>query len=146
MLACNSKEFESVWYNCYDSEWSKEEFWYPKREDYISVNDYGPIHEVQIRKKLGKKSLLINELWNENLVCKDITNENYDTGDRAQLRAEIDAYVAHLYGLSRDDFSYILDTFPVLKNKEMKAFGEFMSKRKCLEEYDRLAPIVEGMK
>jgi hypothetical protein len=56
--------------------------------------------------------------------------------------AEIDAYVAHLYGLSRDDFAYILDTFPVLKKKEMKAFGEFMSKRKCLEEYDRLVPII----
>jgi len=67
-----------------------------------------------------------------------------DTGDRAQLRAEIDAYVAHLYGLSRDDFAYILDTFPVLRNKEEKAFGEFMSKRKCLEEYDRIARIVEG--
>ena len=63
-------------------------------------------------------------------------------GDRAQLRSEIDAYVAHLYGLSHDDFAYVLDTFPVLKKKEKKAFGEFMSKRKCLEEYDRLAPIV----
>ena len=64
------------------------------------------------------------------------------TGDRAQLRAEIDAHVAHLYGLSRDDFSYILDTFPVLKKKEEKAFGEFMSKRKCLEEYDRLEGVL----
>jgi len=69
-----------------------------------------------------------------------------DTGDRAQLRAEIDAYVAHLYGLSRDDFAYILDTFPVLRKKEEKAFGEFMSKRKSLEEYDRLTLIVEDIK
>jgi hypothetical protein len=65
-----------------------------------------------------------------------------DTGDRAQLRAEIDAYVAHLYGLSRDDFAYILDTFPVLKSKEKKAFGEFMSKRKCLEEFDRIGKVL----
>lgn len=68
----------------------------------------------------------------------DRLSDRRDTGDRAQLRAEIDAYVAHLYGLSRDDFAYILDTFPVLKKKEKKAFGEFMSKRKCLEEYDRI--------
>ncbi|MFZ3254245.1 MAG: hypothetical protein WA133_08200, partial [Syntrophales bacterium] len=59
-----------------------------------------------------------------------------------QLRAEIDACVAHLYGLTRDDFAYILDTFPVLKRKEEQAFGEFMSKRKCLEEYDRIATIL----
>ncbi len=50
--------------------------------------------------------------------------------------------VVHLYGLSRDDFAYILDTFPVLKKKEKKAFGEFMSKRKCLEEYDRIEGIL----
>lgn len=65
-------------------------------------------------------------------------------GDRAQIRAEIDAYVAHLYGLSQDDFAYILDTFPVLKKKEEKAFGEFMSKRKCLEEYDRVEKVLNG--
>ena len=54
------------------------------------------------------------------------------------------AYVAHRYGLSRDDFAYILDTFPVLKKKEKKAFGEFMSKRKCLEEYDRIGKIMNA--
>ena len=63
-------------------------------------------------------------------------------GNCTQLRAEIDAHVAHLYGLSRDDFAYILDTFPVLKKKEEKAFGEFMSKRKCLEECDRIEGIL----
>jgi len=54
--------------------------------------------------------------------------------------------VAHLYGLNREEFAYILDTFPVLKRKEEQAFGEYMSKRKCLEEYDRLEAflIAEG--
>ena len=44
--------------------------------------------------------------------------------------------------MSRDDFAYILDTFPVLKKKELQAFGEFRSKRKCLEEYDRLEKVL----
>jgi hypothetical protein len=65
-------------------------------------------------------------------------------GNRAQLRAEIDVYVAHLYGLSRDDLVYILDTFPVLKKNEKEAFGEFMSKRKCMEEYDRIGKIMNA--
>jgi hypothetical protein len=30
----------------------------------------------------------------------------------------------------------------VLRKKEQKAFGEFMSKRKCLEEYDRIQTIM----
>jgi hypothetical protein len=80
------------------------------------IDSYGPAHEQEIRKRLRDEA--------------------------AQLRAEIDAYVALLYGLSMDDFAYILDTFPVLKNKEMKAFGEFMSRRKCLEEYDRIGKVV----
>ena len=54
---------------------------------------------------------------------------------RAQLRAELDAYYARLYGLTRDELRYILDpadvmgadypseTFRVLKDKERKEFG-----------------------
>jgi len=34
-------------------------------------------------------------------------------------------------------------TFPDLKRKEEAAFGEFMSKRKCLEEYDRIKIIMK---
>ena len=79
--------------------------------------------------------------WGPHCGVHDRLPDRRDTGDRAQIRAEIDAYVAHLYGLSRDDFAYILDTFPVLKKKEKKVFGEFMSKRKCLEEYDRICKL-----
>lgn len=75
-----------------------------------------------------------------------INNEKRDDGDRAQLRAEIDAIVAHLYGLTRDEFAYILDTFPVLRRKEEEAFGEFRTKRMCLEEYERFAAIIEEEK
>ena len=72
-----------------------------------------------------------------------INNEKRDDGDRAQLRAEIDAIVAHLYGLTKDEFAYILDTFPVLRRKEEEAFWEFRTKRMCLEEYERFAKIIE---
>ena len=80
--------------------------------------------------------------WTEDCGLYDSTPSKEDIGNRAKFRAEIDAYVAHLYSLSRDEFAYILDTFPVLKRKEVKAFGEFMSKRKCLEEYDRIGRII----
>ena len=61
----------------------------------------------------------------------------FDPERRALLRAELDAYYAHLYGLTRDEFSYILNTFPVLRRKELTAFGEYQSKRKALEEFER---------
>jgi hypothetical protein len=59
----------------------------------------------------------------------------WDEGRRAQVRAELDAYYARLYGLTRDELRYILDpkeiygedfpgeTFRVLKEKEVKQFG-----------------------
>ena len=33
---------------------------------------------------------------------------------RQQLRNELDALVAHLYGLSRSEFAHILNTFPLV--------------------------------
>lgn len=69
---------------------------------------------------------------------------------RALLRAELDAYYAKLYGLTRDELRYILDpadvygpdfpseTFRVLKNNEMKQFGEYRTQRLVLEAWDKL--------
>ncbi len=37
-----------------------------------------------------------------------------DPAERARLRAEIDGLIAHLYGLTEEDFAYILTTFPVV--------------------------------
>jgi hypothetical protein len=70
---------------------------------------------------------------------------------RALLRAELDAYYARLYSLTRDELRYILDpadvmgddypseTFRVLKNSEIRAFGEYRTQRLVLEAWDRLA-------
>ncbi len=69
---------------------------------------------------------------------------------RAQLRAELDAWYARLYGLTRDELRYIIDpadvmgdeypseTFRVLKNSEMREFGEYRTRRLVLETWDRL--------
>jgi hypothetical protein len=34
--------------------------------------------------------------------------------ERQRLRDEIDAIVAHLYGLTRDEYDHILGTFPLV--------------------------------
>jgi hypothetical protein len=74
----------------------------------------------------------------------------FDPERRSLLRAELDAYYAHLYGLSRDELRYILDpadvmgpdypseTFRVLKNNEIRQFGEYRTQRLVLEAWDRL--------
>lgn len=63
----------------------------------------------------------------------------WDEERRARLRAELDGIYAHLYRLNRDDFAYVLDTFPIVARKDRAAFGEERTKRLCLEAYDRFA-------
>ncbi len=62
---------------------------------------------------------------------------------RFLLRAELDAAFFHLYGIVRDDVDYIMETFPIVKKNDEKAFGEFKTKRVILEIYDEMA---EAMK
>lgn len=62
---------------------------------------------------------------------------------RRVLRAEVDAIMFHVYGISRDDAAYILDTFPIVRRKDEAIFGEYLTRRLILENFDRL--IDEGM-
>lgn len=68
----------------------------------------------------------------------------WDSDRRFILRAEIDAAFFHLYGLSREDASYILDTFPVVAKNEERTYGEFRTKRKILETYDALSDAISS--
>ncbi|MEI8245310.1 MAG: DNA methyltransferase [Lentisphaerota bacterium] len=127
-LLCVSEEYSALWKDVYSK--------FNHRA--AKYHNYGPIEEQHIRTRLAEEANNLTSEWTPACGVYDRTADRRDTGDRAQLRAEIDAYVAHLYGLSRDDFSYILDTFPVLQRKELAIFGEFKTKRKCLEEFDRI--------
>jgi hypothetical protein len=74
----------------------------------------------------------------------------WDEDRRALLRAELDAWYAYAYGLTRDELRYILDpadvmgsdypseTFRVLKNNEMKRYGEYRTRRLVLDAWDRM--------
>jgi hypothetical protein len=69
---------------------------------------------------------------------------------RAVLRAELDAKIAKLYGLTRDQLRYILDpadvygpdypseTFRVLKSNEIAKYGEYRTAKLVLDAWDRL--------
>jgi hypothetical protein len=69
---------------------------------------------------------------------------------RALLRAELDAKIAALYGLTRDQLRYILDptdvygpdysseTFRGLKKNEISKYGEYRTAKLVLDAWDRL--------
>ncbi|MER5790224.1 DNA methyltransferase [Streptomyces sp. NPDC001980] len=103
---------------------------------------------------------LVYSSWEMEPLATDLGDEDapftWNEGRRAQLRAELDAYFFHLYGVSREDTEYILESFQTenggLKNNEISKYGEYRTKRLVLTEYDRMAaagltlenPLVDG--
>lgn len=63
---------------------------------------------------------------------------DWDESKRNNLRAEIDAAIAHVYDISRDDFAYILDQFNILRNRENEDYGEYQTKNDCLAAFDKI--------
>jgi hypothetical protein len=69
---------------------------------------------------------------------------------RAVLKAELDAIYAKLYGLTTDELRFILDpqdvygadfpgeTFRVLKEKEIRLYGEYRTKRLVMEAWGKI--------
>ena len=53
---------------------------------------------------------------------------SWDGEERRHLRARLDALYFHLYGLSRDDADYVLDTFPIVRGEDEKAFGRYRTR------------------
>jgi hypothetical protein len=57
------------------------------------------------------------------------TNGAIDESERAKLRAELDGIIAHLYGLTEAEFTYILTTFPIVpeqvKQDALTAYQDF---------------------
>jgi hypothetical protein len=56
----------------------------------------------------------------------------WDEEDRRHRIARLDALFFHLYGVSRDDAAYILDTFPIVRAEDEKAHGRYLTKDRVL--------------
>jgi hypothetical protein len=54
------------------------------------------------------------------------------------LRCELDAAFFYLYGLGRNDTDYVIETFPIIRRNDQKAFGRYRTKDTILEIYDAM--------
>lgn len=63
----------------------------------------------------------------------------WDPFQREGIRAQLDGAFFHLFGVERDDVDYIMETFPIVKRKDIAAHGEYRTKRMILEIYDAMA-------
>ena len=84
------------------------------------------------------------------MASRDVITDVGDIALPRCQRADLDAFYARAYGLTRDELRYILDpadvkgpdypseTFRVLKNNELRQFGEYRTQRLVLAAWDRL--------
>ena len=67
----------------------------------------------------------------------------WDSERRSLLQFELDAAFLHLYGVSRDDARYLLETFSIVRRKDEARYGEYRTMRLILEVYDAMAKATE---
>ena len=67
----------------------------------------------------------------------------WDEPRRESLRREVDAACFHWYGLGREDVDYIMETFPIVKRKDIATHGEYRTKRLILEVYDAMQKAID---
>jgi len=98
---------------------------------------------MKLSETIGKMVLeLCYTSWDLESFAKDFgyigPPFQWDEDRRFLLRCELDAAFFHLYGLSREEADYILDTFPIVKRKDEARYGEYRTKRVIQEIYDDL--------
>ncbi len=59
----------------------------------------------------------------------------WDEERRFLLRCELDAAFFHLYQIAEPDVDYIMETFPIVKKKDIARYGSYRTKEKILEIY-----------
>ncbi len=85
--------------------------------------------------------------WELEAFAKDCGFEGspfvWDEERRFLIRCELDAAFFHLYGIARDDVDYIMETFPIVKRKDVEEFGCYRTKETILDRYDEIQIAID---
>jgi len=85
--------------------------------------------------------------WDMEPFARDLGDSGapfvWDDERRFLIRCELDAAFFHLYGIERDDVAYIMETFPIVKKKDLQAHGSYRTKDTILDIYDAMAKAIE---
>jgi hypothetical protein len=116
-------------------------FGYVKQWPVLPPNSY---NDDQVRMFIGSRVLeLAYTSWDIEAFARDLRDDGppfrWDEERRFVMRAELDAAFFHLYGIDRDDVDYIMETFPIVKRKDVAAHGSYRTKEAILKIYDAMA-------
>ena len=96
-------------------------------DDYLQKSDSAPGNGLRIFNEIVKRAAKLicttpefDELAQEVGLNSHQQSVTDDT-KRAKLRAELDGIIANLYGLTEDEFAYILTTFPIVSDTVKQA-------------------------
>ena len=97
---------------------------------------------------VGEKAFKLTYTCND---LKPLANEygyegepfTWNEEERFQLKCELDAIFGRLYGISREEFDYILETFPIVKRKDMNKYGTYRTKDNILKLFDEMDWVQE---
>jgi type I restriction-modification system DNA methylase subunit len=100
----------------------------------LTKGDRGSVAERHFTEIVQRAAKLICTTSEFDQLAQDVGLDSHKNGitdetQRAQLRAELDGIIAHLYGLTEEEFKYILTTFPIVpeetKQAALKAYQDF---------------------
>lgn len=90
---------------------------------------------------------LIYSNWEFSCLAKEYNFQDiplkWDSERRFIIRCELDALYFHLYGINRDDVDYIMETFPIVKRKDVTKYEEYKTKQVILEIYDAMQQAID---
>lgn len=67
--------------------------------------------------------------------------QSLDEQTAALLQAELDAIAFKIYGIDRNDMDYIMESFSIVKAKDVKKFGSYRTKELILTAYDQMGDL-----
>ena len=68
----------------------------------------------------------------------------WDEARRSLLRCEVDAAFFHLYSIPREDVDYIMETFLVVRKRDIAVHGSYRTKDQILDIYDRMQRAIDS--
>lgn len=100
-------------------------------------------------KEENLKDFLINQaiklLWTSHSLDSLGSIISYGQGpyiwnddERRKMRSLIDASLMKISGLTYEEYEYILDSFHILRDKDIEEFDEYRTKKECLSIYNRI--------
>ncbi len=103
-----------------------------------------PFHGVDLKAWIGERVLkLVYTAEDMQGFAEDMGYKGkpfvWDDTERLHLRCQLDALYFQLYGLTRDEADYVMDTFPIVRKNDLERHGAYRTKELILHYYNAYA-------